>query len=202
MSLRWVMIIIGFFGFIITHNGGAFADEFVIDPGHTSIHFRVDHFQFSKVQGRFNDISGKFSFDPKSPADANVHVIVDIGSIDTNHQSRDDHLRDPTYFNVAKYPTAEFKSTRVQVTGKRTGLIFGELKILGVTVPVTLEATFNGIALHPLGKQYAQYRGITVAGFSARTSIDRQSFGMTTGQGEKGNIAELTIEVEGWSKPK
>jgi polyisoprenoid-binding protein YceI len=190
--------LIFFFGGV----GGANAGDYVIDPDHTSIHFRVGHFQFSQVQGRFNKISGTFSFDPAHPEASKVHVVVDVGSIDTNHQARDDHMRDPTFFNVVKYPNAEFNSTHIQVTGARTGVMNGELKILGVVVPVTLEVTFNGLAKHPLGKHFSKYRDITVAGFSARTTISRSSFGMNNGQGEKGDMATLTIEVEGWRRPQ
>ena len=174
------------------------AAEYVIDPGHTSIHFRVGHFGFSKVQGRFNNVTGSFSFDPAAPEASKVHVVVDVASIDTNHKARDDHMRDPTYFNVARYPNAVFRSTRIEVTGARTGRLTGDLAIMGVTIPVILDVVFNGMAPHPLGEKFAKYKGVVVAGFSARTTIDRRSFGMTQGQGEKGDIAELTIEVEGW----
>lgn len=179
----------------------AFADEYVIDPAHTSIYFKVGHFQFSKVQGRFNEISGTFSFDPAKPEASKVHVIVDVSSIDTNHKARDDHMRDPTYFNVAQFPNAVFRSSRVVITGERTGRLTGNLTILGVTIPVILEVVLNGIAPHPLGKRFKQYRDLTVAGFSARTTIRRSSFGMTNGEGEKGDLVELSIEVEGWRKP-
>ena len=185
---------------LLARIGTATANDYVIDPAHTSIHFRVAHFSFSQVQGRFNEISGGFSFDPANPEASTVHVVVDVGSIDTNHKARDDHMRDPTYFNVARFPTAVFRSTRIAVTGPRTGRVTGDLTILGITVPVSLDVVFNGIAPHPLGKSFARYRGITVAGFSARTTISRSSFGMTHGQGEKGDTAELTIEVEGWRK--
>ena len=180
--------------------GAASADEYIIDPGHTSIHFRVGHFQFSQVQGSFNRIKGKFSFDPANAEASRVEVVVDVGSIDTNHPARDNHMRDPSYFNVARFPNAVFRSTRIEVTGARTGRMTGDLAIMGVTIPVTLEVTFNGIAKHPLGEKFSKYRDITVAGFSARTTISRSSFGMTNGQGEKGDKAELAIEVEGWKR--
>ena len=77
--------------------GAAAAADYVIDPEHTSIHFRVGHFHFSRVQGRFNRIRGAFSFDPAKPEASKVHVVVDVGSIDTNHQARDDHMRDPSF---------------------------------------------------------------------------------------------------------
>jgi polyisoprenoid-binding protein YceI len=180
--------------------GGATAADYVIDPGHTSIHFRVAHFHFSQVQGRFNRIKGTFSFDPAKPEASKVNVVVDVGSIDTNHKARDAHMRNPTYFHVARFPNAVFGSTRIAVTGPRTGRMFGNLSILGVTVPVILDVTFNGIAAHPLGNEFDQYRDVVVAGFSARTTISRSSFGMSHGRGEKGDRAELSIEVEGWTK--
>ena len=79
----------------------AHAANYEIDPAHTSIHFRVGHFQFSKVQGRFNRISGNFSFDPDNPGASNVHVVVDVSLIDTNHEQRDVHMREPENFNIA-----------------------------------------------------------------------------------------------------
>ena len=178
-----------------------FAADYVIDPAHTSIHFKVDHFHFSKVQGRFNRISGSFTFDPSQPEASKIHVVVDVGSIDTNHKARDDHMRDPTYFNIQRFPDAVFRSTRIEVTGPRTGRMSGNLTILGVTVPVILDVVFNGIAPHPLGPRFDRYRDVIVAGFSAHTTLSRDSFGMTNGRGEKGDKVELSIEVEGWAKP-
>ena len=195
---RWISPLFLLLLFHFGNSGFANASEYVIDPDHTSIHFRIGHFHFSSVQGRFNRISGKFTFDANMPEASEVTVVVDVGSIDTNHQARDNHLRDPSYFNVTRFPNAVFRSKRIVVTGARKGLMTGGLTILGVTVPVTLEVVFNGIAKHPLGKKFAKYRGITVAGFSARTTISRSSFGMTNEIGEKGDKAELTIEVEGW----
>jgi polyisoprenoid-binding protein YceI len=179
----------------------ASAADYVLDPTHTSISFRVGHFHLSSVQGRFNKISGTFSFNPAKPEASKVDVVVDVASIDINEKARDNHLRSPEYFDVVRFPKAVFRSTRIVVTGARTGLMAGELAILGVTIPVTLEVTFNGISEHPLGKEYDKFRGITVAGFSARTTISRNSFGMTNGRGIKGDKAELLIEVEGWQKP-
>ena len=180
--------------------GAATATDYVIDPEHTSIHFRVGHFNFSQVQGSFNRIRGTFSFDPAKPGASKVHVVVNVGSIDTNHQARDEHMRDSSYFNVARFPEAVFRSTSVTVMGPRTGRLTGDLSIRDVTIPVTLEVKFNGVAPHPLRNEFARYRGVTVAGFSARTTISRTGFGMTNGPDEKGDKAELSIEVEGWQR--
>lgn len=201
MPVRSWVIFLFLSAVALTATGPLAAADYVIDPGHTSIHFKVGHFHFSQLQGRFNKISGSFTFDPAKAETSKVNVMVDVGSIDTNHKARDDHMRAPEFFNVVRFPTAQFQSTRIVVTGARTGLMTGDLKIMGVTIPVTLEVTFNGIAAHPLGEKFGRYKGIRVAGFSARTSISRSSFGMTSAPGEKGDRAELTIEVEGWHRP-
>ena len=75
-----------------------------------------------------------------------------------------------------------------------------DLTILGVTIPVALDVEFNGIAPHPLGDTFARYRGVIVAGFLARSTISRSSFGMINEPDEKGDKAELSIEVEGWQR--
>ena len=93
--------------------GNVQAAEYKIDPDHTSIIFRVGHWHFSRVQGQFRRIRGRFSFDPKKPEASKVYVEVDTASIDTNHKARDDHMRRPVFFDTAKYPRAIFRSTAI-----------------------------------------------------------------------------------------
>ena len=178
------------------------AASYRIDPDHVSIIFRVGHWHFSRVQGQFRRIRGRFTFDPKKPGASKVYVEVDTASIDTNHKARDRHMREPVFFNTAKFPLAIFRSTRIRRTGKRTGLLTGNLTLLGVTRPVTLQVTFNGIAPHPLGNRVKKYRGVVIAGFSARGSIKRSLWGMTHDIPGKSDVAELLIEVEGWRVPR
>jgi polyisoprenoid-binding protein YceI len=182
--------------------GPASAANYRIDPTHVSIIFRVGHWHFSKVQGQFRRITGRFTFDPRKPEASKVYVEVDTRSFDTNHKARDAHMRGPEFFNTARFPRAIFRSTKIRRTGKRTGLLIGNLTLLGVTRPVTLRVTFNGIAPHPLGKKVKQYRGVIIAGFSARASIRRSLFGMTHDIPGKSDVAELIIEVEGWRVPR
>lgn len=178
------------------------AADYRIDPEHTSIIFRVGHWHFSKVQGQFRRISGRFSFDPKKPEASKVYVEVDTRSFDTNHRERDRHMKGAEFFNTTAFPVAIFRSTRILRTGKRTGLLTGNLTLLGTTRPVTLRVTFNGIAPHPLAGRAARYRGVVIAGFSARTSIRRSLWGMTHDIPGKSDVAELLIEVEGWQVPR
>jgi polyisoprenoid-binding protein YceI len=187
---------------IVLAAGGARAANYKIDPDHVSIVFRVGHWHFSRVQGQFRRIRGRFTFDPKKLEASTVYVEVDTGSIDTNHKARDRHMRDPVFFNTVKFPLAIFRSTQIRRTGKRTGLLTGNLTLLGVTRPVTLQVRFNGIAPHPLRNLVKQYRGVVIAGFSARTSIKRSRWGMTHDIPGKSDVAELLIEVEGWQVPR
>ena len=200
MRSKWVLSFLLAGCFLTSGVGVANAAEYVIDPDHTSIHFRVGHWNFSQVQGRFNRIAGEFTFDPTHPEASKVHVAIDTASIDTNHEGRDKHLRGPTFFNTTKFTDAVFKSTNIHVTGEKTWRLVGDLTLLGVTKPVNLEVVFNGLATHPLSERFSRYRDVIIAGFSAYTSISRSRFSMTAGEGEKGDIAELFIQVEGWRK--
>ncbi len=111
----------------------------------------------------------------------------------TDDQARDDHLRSPDFFNAAEFPEMTFASTGIERTSDKTGKITGDLTLLGVTKPVTLDVTFNQRAPHPL----PQYNGVEVAGFSATTTIKRSDFGMSTFVPAIGDEIEIILEVEG-----
>src|SRR3546814_10546119 len=146
----------------------------LIDPEHTTAVFMVNHLGYSNMIGRFNEVSGSFTFDENAPEAASVTLKVATDSVDTNHQRRDDHLRSPDFFNVQEFPEMTFESTKVETTGDRTGRVTGDLTLLGVTRPVTLDVTFNKVAPHPL----PPYDEVLTAGFSVRGSIRRSEFGM------------------------
>ncbi len=168
------------------------ADTFKIDPAHTNTVFLVKHFGYSNVVGRFNDLSGSFVFDQENVANSTVELVIKASSVDTNHQKRDDHLRSPDFLNVEEFPEITFKSTKVEKTGENTGKIIGDLTILGQTKPATLDVTFNTMKPHPI----PFYKGVIVAGFSARAKVNRIDYGMTYGQGGIGDVLDLIIEVE------
>lgn len=172
------------------------ADTFEIDPAHTNIVFLVNHLGYSNMVGEFQEFSGSFTFDPDNVTNNKVEMVIKTESVDTDHQKRDDHLRSPDFFNAAEFPEMTFKSTAVEKTGKTTGKVTGDLTILGVTKPVTMDVTFNKMAPHPI----PSYNGVVVAGFSARAKVDRTAFGMKYAAGAIGNEMDLIIEVEGHLK--
>lgn len=172
------------------------AADFAIDKAHTNIMFSVMHLGYSRMIGQFNDFKGDLSFDPKSAAKSKVSLVINAASVDTDHEARDKHLRSPDFFNVKEFGEIRFVSTGVETTGENTGKIKGNFTLLGVTKPVTLDVTFNGMRPHPLPK----YKGVLTAGFSARTTIKRSDFGMKYALGGIGDEVDITLEVEAAEK--
>ena len=166
------------------------AELYVLEKPHTQILFNVSHLGFSKSYGKFLKFDGEFHFDPTKVEDSKINVIINTASIEMNDGKWNDHLKNADFFNVEKFPEMTFTSTAIQKTGENTGLVTGNLTLLGVTKPITLNVTYNKTDIHPFTKE-------TVAGFSARGSLKRSDFGMTYGLPGIGDEVEIILEVEG-----
>lgn len=164
--------------------------SYEIEKPHTQIVFSVNHLGFSHSFGKFTDYSGTFVVDPDSVESSNVDVTINTASIDLDDQKWNDHLKNADFFNVEQFPTMTFKSTKVEKTGDKTANLTGDLTLLGVTKPVTLEVTLNGQGEHPFNKKQ-------MIGFSAKGSLKRSDFGMGYGLPAVGDDITLMIEVEG-----
>ena len=169
------------------------AASFKIDSLHTHAAFMVSHFGYSNMVGRFGKITGSFEFDPAQPEQSSAKLVIDAASVDTNLDRRDGHLRSPDFFNVKEFPEITFSTTKVTVTGAKTGKVTGDVTMLGVTRSITLDVTFNKIAPNPRSK-------VLTAGFSARGKIKRSDFGMKYALGGIGDEITLFVEIEGTSK--
>lgn len=163
---------------------------YTLDNPHTQIVFSVSHLGFSHSIGKFTDYSGGFIFDPENPAASSVDVTIKADSVDLAHDKWNDHLKNADFFNVEKFPTITFKSTKIDITGEGGANITGDLTILGVTKPVVLKTVYNKTDKHP-------YSGKTVAGFSATASLKRSDFGMTYGLPGVADDVKIMLEVEG-----
>ncbi|MGD9829671.1 MAG: YceI family protein [Hyphomicrobiaceae bacterium] len=154
------------------------ADTYVFDKGHTSIRFAWNHLGLSRPSGRFMDFDGRLEFDPTQPEKGRVEVTIKVASVWTGVAALDDHLKKADYFDAERFPTIHFKSTGVRKTGDKTGEVAGDLTIMGITKPVTLQVTWNFTGPHPLASLNPKYKGVFASGFSARTTIRRSEWGI------------------------
>lgn len=164
-----------------------------LDPAHSEVGFEVRHMMISKVRGHFAVKSATIVL-PENPLDATVEATVDVASIDTKDEGRDAHLRSEDFFDVEKYPTSTFKSTRVRHEDGEF-LVDGDLTIKDVTKPVTFELEFGGFGTDPWGN----YKG----GATATATINREEFGLTwnaaleTGGVLVGKDVKITLDIQG-----
>ena len=112
--MRRLMIVLAILCVAPAVAGVAMADTYNIDAAHTQVLFKVKHLGISTVTGKFVKFSGTFEFDPENLATGKTSVTIDVASIDTGVEDRDNHLRAPDFFEVEKYPEITFKSTKVQ----------------------------------------------------------------------------------------
>jgi len=166
-----------------------------IDPNHSAAQFAVRHLAISTVRGAFTKVSGTIQFDDKDIAKSSVDVTIDAASVDTRVADRDKDLRSDRFFDVEKYPTLSFKSTKVEQTEVGKLKVTGDLTIHGVTKQVVLDVEGPTAAVKdPWGNQRAAA--------NASTKINRQDFGvkwnakMDNGGWVVGDDVAITIDVE------
>ena len=152
-----------------THDGQVIpaAGVWEIDPGHTDLAFTGRHFMVTKVRGRFTDVSGRVVI-AHDMADSSVEVDIDMASVESGSQVRDDHIRSADLFDVENHPAAHFRSTSVQWRGDR-GTVHGDLTIHGVTRRVPLDVVVRGSRPGPVGRRPRRLLGAH-ASSTARTS--------------------------------
>jgi len=164
------------------------------DPAHTSIEFRIRHAAISWIRGSFHTWNGTLNFDPEHPENVSVQFSVDVNSVDTGVQDRDDHLRSGDFFDVANFPAMTYASTGVVAAGKGRYTLTGDLTLHGVTRRVALDVTYNGVATDPWGA--------VRAGFEAKATLDRRDFGLVWNQTMEdagvlvGDTVDVTLEIE------
>ena len=165
------------------------AKTWQIDPNHSAAQFSVRHMGISTVRGAFTKVSGTATYDPADPGKTTLEATIDASSIDTRVEKRDKDLRSPNYFDVAKYPTLTFKSTKAEAAGAGKLKITGDLTIHGVTKEVVLDVDGPSAPVQdPKGNAHM--------GASATTKINRKNFGVNGGGGMVGDEIPITIDVE------
>jgi polyisoprenoid-binding protein YceI len=164
------------------------AGTYAVEPSHTRVVFAVSHLGFSTWYGDFTGAKGSLKLDPKNPAAAQLDVTIPVASVTTTNATLDGELKSPAWFDAAKYPTITFHSTKVTPTGADTAKVAGDLTFHGVTLPVVLDAKFNGAGANPLSKAYT-------VGFNVSGKIKRSDFGVKTYLPMIGDDVDLMISA-------
>ncbi|WP_430460683.1 YceI family protein [Thalassolituus sp. LLYu03] len=175
-------------------SGSVLAQDYSIDPTHTSVVVSWNHFGFSNPTASFSDASGTISFDEKAPAKASINVTIPVKTVDTKvAKLNEEFINEADYFDVAKFPTATFKSTKVTAKGNNQFDVAGDLTIKGVTKAVVFNAKLNGMGEHPMTKKAA-------IGFDASTVIKRTEFNLGKYAPYVSDEVTLTITTEAQAK--
>lgn len=165
-----------------------------VDQAHSSIDFSVKHMMVSRTKGTFHHFEATIEADPTDLTTATIKVEVDLESVDTRNEDRDNHLRSADFFDVENHPKMTFQSTSIVKTGEDEYDLTGNLTIRDVTKSLTLKVIFEGQGKDPWGNE--------VAGFSGEGKIKRSDFGLTynavleTGGVLIGDEVKISIQIE------
>ncbi|MFJ1655141.1 YceI family protein [Streptomyces sp. NPDC088337] len=149
----------------------ALTGEYTIDPSHSTLGFVARHAMVTNVKGKFNDFTGALHLDGTDPAASTASIDVRMDSIDTGSADRDGHLKSADFFRTEEFPQMTFRSTKAEALGGDDYRITGDLTILGVTKPLTIDLEFNGAAKDPFGNERV--------GFEGKAEILRSEWGLT-----------------------
>jgi polyisoprenoid-binding protein YceI len=172
---------------------GYLAGTWTIDPSHSDVSFTVRHMMVSKVRGQFTEFEGTI-VTGENVAESSVRASIDLNSIHTRNEQRDNHIRSADFFDVGQYPTMSYQSTTLVDNGDGTWTVDGALTLHGVTKSVPLHLELNGFTADPWGGQRV--------GFSATADLNRRDFGidismpMDGGGVVVGDKVQIALEVE------
>jgi polyisoprenoid-binding protein YceI len=168
-----------------------YATTYTIEPDYTQAVFRWSHLGFSNPAAQLSQGQGTLEFDPANPTRAAVNVTIALSSLNTGVPALDEHLRSEDFFEVAKFPTASFRSTKVeQGAGKDRLKVTGELNLHGITRPITLDVTVLKIGANPRTQ-------LPTVGFEATTTLKRSDFGLGAFVPQVSDEIKLQISSQG-----
>ena len=178
--------------FVCAGNTSSFAaDEYAYDLVHSSVSFKARHLDISWIHGRFNEVDGKFSLDRQDPSKSTFELTIKAESVDTANKARDEHLRQPDYFDTKQFPTIEFKSTS-------TKAIDGGYEVTG---DFTMHGKTKKITFVMKGGKEMEFKGVKRVGFSTELSLKRSDYGFDKNAiGPIGDEALIYIDCEGVKK--
>ncbi|MBC2858932.1 YceI family protein [Stappia sp. 28M-7] len=162
-----------------------------IDPSHFSVVFNAMHIGYAPTWGLFLKGEGSFTYDEETRELSDLSVAIEAGSVFSNDERRDGHLRSGDFLSAEAHPRITFQMTDARPQTDTSGTVTGDLTLRGVTRPVTLDVTLNKIGPYPFGGTY-------VIGISASTVLKRSDFGMTyaVADGLVGDEVSIRIDLE------
>ncbi|KQX79921.1 YceI family protein [Streptomyces sp. Root1310] len=155
----------------VTPEPAALTGDYTIDPAHSTFGFVARHAMVTNVKGKFNDFTGSLHLDGTEPSKSSATIDITMESIDTGSADRDGHLKSADFFKTDEFPTMTFRSTSAEALGGDDYRITGDLTILGVTKPLSIDLEFNGAAKDPFGNERV--------GFEGKAEILRSAWGLT-----------------------
>jgi polyisoprenoid-binding protein YceI len=169
------------------------ADVYVSDPPHTQAFFETGHLGISWVRGRFKDVDAKIVVD-RASKQGTIEAVIKTPTLDTGFEARDKHVRSADYLDVEQFPTMIFKSNKLKFDGDRLVAAEGDLTLMGVTRPVTLDIPYFQCVQHPANKR-------EVCGADARTTIKRSEFGAKRGASTPmADEVKISIQIEAYKQ--
>lgn len=179
----------------LTLSSFAFASTWEIDTAHAAGNFSVKHMMVSNVNGTLGDVTGKVEVDDKDITKSKVEASIDMNGINTKQAKRDEHLKSPDFFDVAKFPTTTFKSTKIEKGEGSKLKVTGDLTMHGVTKSVVLDGEITPEVVNP-------FSGAKARGFSGTTTVNRKDFGLAWNKAlEAGGVmvgedVKVSVEAE------
>jgi polyisoprenoid-binding protein YceI len=174
---------------VITTEATAASEKFILEKKHTYIGFDISYLVIARVSGHFDDFQGSFIINREYPEKNRADIIIKTGSVNTGIKTRDQDIRGPGLFDADRYPTMAFHSKKVELGSNNTGTMIGDLTLLGITKPVTLNLVkISDSEFQKSGKEKSFNGGFKVTG-----KIKRSDFGMNTYIRPIGNTVTLYV---------
>lgn len=187
---------LGLLALAMLTSGSALADTWEFDKQNTSIRFTWDHLGLSRQSGQFLEFDGRLHFSPTDPEGGSVEVVIKTASLWTGVKEFDENLKSESFFDASRHPIITFRSTNARMTSEKTGEVDGELTIMGISQPVTLQVIWNYTGEHPFASVNPTYKGKWATGFSASTKVRRSDWGLTRALPLISDEIWITIEAE------
>jgi len=179
--------------FLISIQSMAQVSKWTVDKTHSNVKFTVTHMTVSEVEGTFKIFEGNVEVTKPDFSDAKINFQVDISSVNTDNERRDNHLKSEDFFNAAQFPTMKFTSTSMKPLGNNKYQLSGNLTIRDISKPVVFDVSYGGTVNAGKGKK---------SGFKAKTTINRFDYNLKWDRATEagglvvGKDVEIQINVE------